>query len=83
MNVLCLTSAYSTSSSSPPLPPSLRMGIFIPCAAKHLLNGVLSQTPGNFFAEYTWKTWLKHEARMGTLPLFIAVEGLSREPAPG
>ena len=47
---------YSSSSPSPvllslPLIPSLRIGILIPCVAKHLLRFVLSITPGNFFAE--------------------------------
>ncbi len=32
---------------------SLRMGILIPCVAKHLLRLVLSITPGNFLAECT------------------------------
>jgi hypothetical protein len=31
--------------------PSLRIGILIPCCAKHLESGVLSITPGNFLAE--------------------------------
>lgn len=46
----------------------------MPCVAKHLLSSVLSQTPGNFFAEYTWKTSLKTEARIGDLP---SLTGLS------
>lgn len=29
---------------------SRRIGILMPCVAKHLLRGVLSMTPGNFFA---------------------------------
>ncbi len=32
-------------------------------------SGVLSQTPGNFFAEKTVKTSLKHEASTGDLPV--------------
>lgn len=46
------------------------MGILIPCVAKHLLRGVLSQTPGNFFAEYTWNTSLKDAARIGAAAWF-------------
>jgi hypothetical protein len=45
------------------------MGIFIPWLAKHLLRGVLSHTPGNFLAEYTWNASLKQEARIGALPV--------------
>lgn len=41
----------------------------MPCVAKHLLSPVLSQTPGNFLAEYTWKTSLKQEARTGAFPV--------------
>lgn len=41
----------------------------VPCVAKHLLNGVLSTTPGNFLAENTLKTSEKHEARTGALPV--------------
>lgn len=41
----------------------------MPCVAKHLLSPVLSQTPGNFLAENTWKTSLKHEARTGAFPV--------------
>lgn len=46
--------AYQSSSSSWSALTSLRMGILMPCAAKHLLSGVLSMTPGNFLAEKTW-----------------------------
>lgn len=61
---------YSSSSPSPgllslPLTPSFRIGILIPCVAKHLLRSVLSMTPGNFFAEKTSNLSLKHEARTG------------------
>jgi hypothetical protein len=42
----------------------------IPCVAKHLLNGVLSTTPGNFFAENTWNSFEKQLARIGALPVF-------------
>lgn len=67
-NAAAVYSSSSSSLSARP-PPSFRMGILIPCVAKHLLRSVLSQTPGNFFAEYTWKTSLKTEARIGDLPL--------------
>lgn len=56
------------------------MGILIPCVAKHLLRGVLSQTPGNFLAEKTWNTSLKTDASIGALPWFTlepSVEGWS------
>lgn len=46
-------SSFSYSAALAGLGPSLRMGILMPCAAKHLLSGVLSMTPGNFFALYT------------------------------
>lgn len=45
------------------------MGILMPCVAKHLLSGVLSTTPGNFFAEKTVNISLKQEASMGALPV--------------
>jgi hypothetical protein len=64
------------------LEPSFLMGILIPCVAKHLLSGVLSQTPGNFLAEKTWKTSLKADARTGALPVFIVGVAVS-EPLAG
>lgn len=63
-------SSASYSAALAGLGPSLRMGILMPCPAKHLLRGVLSMTPGNFFALYTWKASLKHEASTGALPVF-------------
>lgn len=70
-----MNTRYSSKSPSSsfflPLAPaaSLRIGILIPCVAKHLLNGVLSTTPGNFFALYTVKTSEKHAAKTGALPV--------------
>jgi hypothetical protein len=55
----------------------------MPCVAKVLLRGVLSQTPGNFLAENTLNLSLKQDARMGALPLTITDGPLSREPVPG
>ncbi len=43
-------SSSSSFSRMFPRAPSLRMGILIPCKAKHLLRSVLSITPGNFLA---------------------------------
>jgi hypothetical protein len=40
----------------------------MPWLAKHLLSGVLSQTPGNFLAENTEKTSLKQDASTGAFP---------------
>lgn len=70
----------SSSSSLPrfPLGPSFRIGIFIPCVAKHLLSGVLSITPGNFLALKTWKMSLKAVARTGAEPV-CRVDGLVGE----
>ena len=42
----------------------------MPCVAKHLLNDVLSMTPGNFLALKTWKTSEKVVASTGALPVF-------------
>jgi hypothetical protein len=50
--------------------PSLRIGIFMPWVAKHLLRFVLSITPGNFFALKTWKTSEKVLASTGADPVF-------------
>ena len=47
----------------------MRMGILMPCVAKHLLRLVDSMTPGNFLAEKTWKTSLKQEASTGAEPV--------------
>lgn len=43
----------------------------MPCVAKHLLSLVLSTTPGNFFALYTWNLSLKHAASTGAMPRLI------------
>jgi hypothetical protein len=45
------TQDQSSSSSFLSALPSLRIGILMPWPAKALLRGVLSITPGNFFAE--------------------------------
>lgn len=41
----------------------------MPCVAKHLLNCVLSITPGNFLALKTWNTLENVEASTGAVPL--------------
>jgi len=65
----------SNSLSLSPLPgPSLRMGILIPCVAKHLDNAVLSTTPGNLLAEYTVKGSEKQAARTGAEPVLTRDE---------
>lgn len=48
-NLETVRSTYSSSSSLPGL-ASFRIGILIPCCAKHLLRLVDSITPGNFLA---------------------------------
>lgn len=68
----------SASLSLSPLPtPSFLIGILIPCVAKHLLNSVLSTTPGNLLAEYTVKTSLKHAAKTGALLVLTVVIGIA------
>lgn len=51
----------------------MRIGILMPCVAKHLLNPVLSTTPGKRLALYTVKTSLKHAASTGALPVLTPV----------
>lgn len=51
------------------------MGILIPWCANCFDSGVLSHTPGNFLAEKTVKTSLKHDARTGVLPM-LTCDGL-------
>lgn len=50
----------------------------MPCVANVLLRGVLSQTPGNFFAENTLNTSLKQQARTGALLLLTFARAPSR-----
>lgn len=63
----------SSSSRALPLGPSLRMGILMPCVAKHRLRSVLSMTPGNFLALKTWNIWEKQDASTGADPLLSDV----------
>ena len=51
------------------------MGILIPWCANCFDSGVLSHTPGNFLAEKTVKTSLKHDASTGVLPM-LTCDGL-------
>lgn len=80
LSLILSQSSFSYSSRlTTVLGPSLRMGILIPCVAKHLLRLVLSMTPGNFFAENTWKTSLKVLARTGAEPV-LSLFGLLLSP---
>jgi hypothetical protein len=60
--------------------PSLRIGILMPCCAKHLLSGVDSMTPGNFLAEYTTNGSEKLVARTGHFP--VETTALAPDPLP-
>lgn len=55
---------------------SFRIGILMPWLANDLLSAVLSITPGNFFAEYTWNLSENVHARTGVAPLMTPPAGV-------